>query len=100
MIGLPSASCAVESTIAKSVSWLASPAAPVAGASRKPTVTMRSQPWVTMLLMFGAKSESLEDSASAFSIPRFFSAASRPSWLDSLKDLSSQPPASETMQAL
>ena len=26
VIGLPSASCAVESTIAKSVSWLASPA--------------------------------------------------------------------------
>ena len=64
--------------MAKSVPSLAWAAVPVAGARRKPTVMIRSQPSVTMLLMFGAKSESVVDSAVCCWMPRFFSALSRP----------------------
>ena len=63
-------------------------------------MTTRSQPWVTMLFTFGSKSETALDSEVAVSMPRFSSAATSPLWLDSLKDLSSKPPESETMQAL
>ena len=69
----------------------------VAEASAKPTVTMTSQPWPTRLSRFGPKSFSLLDSTGISSTPSSSAAwvaPSKPSWLN---DLSSKPPASETM---
>ena len=71
-----------------------------ADASAKPTVMMSVQFWSTRLVMFGAKSASESDWTVTYSTPSSSDAASRPSNPSWLNDLSSNPPASETMQGL
>lgn len=66
----------------------------------KPTPMIRLQLSATMVSTFGLKSASELDSAVLIWMPMLDWAAFRPLYADSLKDLSSQPPASETAQAL
>src|SRR3954452_10494791 len=75
-------------------------AASVASPSRKPTVVMLLQPAFTISSMLSAYSASEEDSTSAVVTPRSAAALTRPSCEVWLKDLSSNPPESDTMQAL
>src|SRR5665647_710438 len=70
----------------------------VAAASAKPTVTITLQPSETRLVRLGAKSLVLFDST-AFSVtPSSAAACLAPSYDNWLNDLSSKPPASDTMQ--
>jgi hypothetical protein len=69
-----------SSMIAYSMSGLAFAASSVASLSRKPTVTMRPQPWSARLVRFGAKSVSEADSTGlASGRPRSPTALVRPS---------------------
>src|SRR6187431_817954 len=108
MIGLmfsasvvPSKSLSTTSSIeTNSMSGFAMAASPAAEASAKPTVMMSVQFWSTRLVMFGAKSASESDWTATYSTPSSSDAASRPSNPSWLNDLSSNPPASETMHGL
>ena len=66
----------------------------------KPTVTTMLQPALTIWSMLVAKSEVVLDCASFCLTPSWATASVRPLWEVWLKDLSSKPPASETMQAV
>ena len=87
------------SMVTKLMVGLAAAIALASATKLKPTANVISQLWSTIACKFGAKSSAEFDSASAICDPRSASAFSRPSYTDSLNDLSFQLPSSETAQA-
>src|SRR3954452_25457353 len=86
--------------MAKSMSGFFLAAARGSSLSRKPTVTITLHSASTIDWMLPAKSEAFFDSTWPVGMPSSDAASAMPLYEVSLNDLSSNPPESETMQAL
>src|SRR5699024_9958509 len=97
--GLKSASVKAESMSAKCMSGLSSAAAWMVSSRLKPTPMVSEQPACTIASTLPVYWPGSVDSASRSETPSSSLARIRPLYPDSLKEASSQPPSSETMQA-